>query len=120
MKPADRRTKRGAYVLVEEVEEGALVRRHGLLVDVHGCRRRFGMGARDREGGREGERGRSGMRCEWGMWRRCLGWVLDLGTKGGTFWRDEAGGVGGKGMVFARSPSPDHVWVPWANPRARI
>jgi hypothetical protein len=44
--------------LVEEVEEGALVRRHGLLVDVHGCRRRrrYGDGRREREGEGRGMR----------------------------------------------------------------
>lgn len=44
-------TARGTHILVEEVEERALVRRHCLLVDVHGCC--SGDGTRDRRGGRE-------------------------------------------------------------------
>jgi hypothetical protein len=28
----------GTYILVKEIEERALVRRHGFLVDIHGCR----------------------------------------------------------------------------------
>jgi hypothetical protein len=57
--------------LVEEVEEGALVRRHCLLVDVHGCLRLRRRNARPEESERaSGDgTGKVGAR-EWGCGRR--------------------------------------------------
>lgn len=44
----------GTYILVKEIEERALVRRHGFLVDIHGCRCGDGWSVRPQEEERDG------------------------------------------------------------------